>query len=471
MANYDVVIIGGGPGGYVAAIRAAQLGLKVALVERERVGGLCLNWGCIPSKALLRSAEVLAAIREAPRFGITVEGVHADLSVAVEHSRQVVDRMVRGVEFLLDKNGVAVFPGQGYLRSPGQVEVQPTGDVLEAVNVIIATGARAKATPGLATDGQQVITSREALELREVPPSLVVVGGGPVGVEFAYLYRTFGSQVTIIEMLPHLLPGEDEEIGVRLERAFARQGIQVLTNTTVHALERGEDRVRVRVQGPRGDSQVEGAKVLVGVGMEANSDGLGLEELGVTLNRGFIQVDGRMATSVAGIYAIGDVTGPPLLAHVAAAQGVVAVEAIAGRDPAPLAYDDMPRATYCQPQVASLGLTEAQARERGYQVRVGKFPFRGNGKATAIAQEEGMAKVVVDDRRGDILGFHIIGPEATELISEVSLARLLEATPLELGLVVHPHPTLSEVVKEAALAAQGEAIHFWFGGRAGQGGG
>lgn len=467
MAAYDVVIIGGGPGGYVAAIRAAQLGLKAALVEQDRVGGLCLNWGCIPSKALLHSADILETIKGASKFGITVDGVHADLSVAVDQSRKVVDRMVRGVEFLLDKNGVAVFQGQGYVRSLGQVEVRPTGDVLETKNMIIATGARNRTIPGLEVDGQQVITSHEALELREVPPSIVIVGGGPLGVEFAYLYRAFGSQVTILEMLPHLLPGEDEEMGTRLERAFAQQGIQVLTNARVRGLERNGESVRVVVEALKGEIRVEGSKVLVGIGMQANSDGLGLEQLGVDLDRGFIRINERMATNVPGIYAIGDVTGPPLLAHVASAQGVVAVEGIAGKEPQQLSYDDMPRATYCRPQVASLGLTEAQARERGYQVQVGKFPFRANGKAMAIGEEEGMAKVVMDARYGDILGFHLIGPEVTELISEVSLARLLEVTPAEIGMAVHPHPTLSEVVKEAALAAQGEAVHFWYESRAG----
>jgi|FLYL01.1.fsa_nt_gi dihydrolipoamide dehydrogenase len=459
----DLAVIGGGPGGYVAAIRAGQLGMKVALIEKENVGGICLNWGCIPSKALLRSAEIIRIIERAAEFGVSVDGIRTDMGQAVRRSRQVVDRMVKGVEFLLEKNGVQVLQGEGYLRSATEIEVRGSGDSVVARNTIIATGARSRSLPGIEIDGETVITSREALLLAEPPSSIVIVGGGPVGVEFAYYYRAFGSAVTIVEMLPRLVPNEDEDVSRLLERAFKQQGIGIMTGTRVEGMEQRDGGWHIRVVTPQGTDTVPAERVLLGVGVQPNSDGMGLEELGVAMERGFIQIDEHMATNVPGIYAIGDVTGKLALAHVASAQGVTAVEAIAGLEPPSLSYDDMPRATYCQPQVASIGLTEAQARARGYEVKVARFPLRGNGKALALGEAEGFAKIVADARYGDILGCHLIGPEVTELISEVSLARVLEATPNEVGLTVHPHPTLSEAVKEAALAIKGEAVHFWFG--------
>ncbi|MFQ5879551.1 MAG: dihydrolipoyl dehydrogenase [Dehalococcoidia bacterium] len=459
MPDLQVVVIGGGPGGYVAAIRAAQLGLRVALVEREALGGLCLNWGCIPSKALIHAADVLNLFRGAGDLGISYRDLQYDLGKAVDRSRRIVDQMTKGVEYLLRKNNVPVYRGEAFLRSPREVEVRPQGEVLAAEHLIIATGARARTLPGVAIDGQVVITSREALALRQPPSSLVVVGGGSVGVELAYLCRTYGSQVTIVEMLPHLLPGEDEEISRLLERAFQRQGIQVMTAARVEGITVANGGATVHVATTRDSTALEGEKVLMAVGMEGNWDALGLEALGVMVEKGFIPVDDRMATNIPGIYAVGDVSGPPLLAHVAMAQGVVAAEGIASQRPPRLVYEQMPRATYCQPQVASIGLTEAQAQAHGHQVKVGRFPFRANGKALALGERDGIAKLVANAETGEILGCHMIGPEVTELLGEVSLSRLLEATPDEVGLAVHPHPTLSEVLKEAALAVGDGAIH------------
>jgi dihydrolipoamide dehydrogenase len=469
MSKYDLAIIGAGPGGYVAAIRAAQLGLKTALIEKERVGGLCLNWGCVPSKALLWNAEVVHLFRRADEFGVTARGLRFDLGKAVDRSRQVVERTVKGVEFLLKRNKVDLISGAGRLHSPSEVEVVPDGRSAEAGHVIIATGAHPRSIPGVEIDGEVIITSRQALELKEAPESIAIVGGGPVGVEFAYLYRAYGSQVTIIEMLDRLLPTEDEEISHRLERAFDQQGIRSLTSARVQGVRLAKGGATVQVSVGGREEEVRASRVLMAVGMAASTEGLGLDELGIALEKGFIQIDDRMQTSVPGVYAIGDVTGKLMLAHVASAQGVATVEGIAqtggrlpaGLEPAALDYVKMPRATFCQPQVASIGLTEAQAREQGYSVRIGRFPFRANAKAAALGLTEGVVKLVVDADQGDLLGCHMIGPEVTELLGEASLGALMESTARELGLTVHAHPTLSEAIKEAALGAYGEAIHFW----------
>ncbi len=461
MTKYDIGVIGGGPGGYVAAIRAAQLGLKAVVVEEDRVGGLCLNWGCIPSKALLWNAELVHLFQDAEEFGITYDALHIDLAKAVDRSRDVADRMVKGVRFLLKKNKVKVVKGRGRIKSAGEIAVQPSDEVIEAEQIIIATGTHARSLPGVEIDGRTVITSREALELRETPRSIIIVGGGPIGVEFAYLYRAYGSEVTVIELLEHLLPQEDEEISRQLERAFKRQGIAYRTGAQVAGIATSSGRAAVTVTVDGRDEELSADVVLIGVGMAANTDGLGLEEAGVELEQGFVRIDDKMRTSVPGVYAIGDVTGKMLLAHVASAQGVIAVEQIAGREPLPLPYEKMPRCTYCQPQVAGLGLTEAQAREQGIEVKVGTFPYRGNGKAIAIGRTEGLVKLVTDAATGEIVGYHIIGHDATELLAEATLGSALETTPRELGWAVHAHPTLSEVVKEAALAVDGEAIHFW----------
>jgi dihydrolipoamide dehydrogenase len=469
MARYDLAIIGAGPGGYVAAIRAAQLGLKTALIEKDRVGGLCLNWGCVPSKTLLFNAELIHLFQRGEEFGITARSLRFDLAKAVARSRQVVDRTVKGVEFLLKRNKVELISGSGRLHSAHEVEVAPDGRSVEADHVIVATGAHARSIPGVEIDGRVVITSREALELTEVPESIAVVGGGPIGVEFAYIYRAYGSEVTIIEMLDRLLPAEDEEISQRLERALAQQGIRSLTSARVQGAQLSEGGAALQVSVDGREEEVRANRVLMGVGMAASTEALGLDKLGVVLEKGFVQIDERMQTSVPGVYAIGDVTGKLMLAHVASAQGVAAVEGIAqaggrlpaGLEPPALDYVKMPRATFCQPQVASIGLTEAQARERGYSVKIGRFPFRASAKAAALGQTEGVVKMVVDADQGDILGCHMLGPEVTELLAEASLGTLMEATAREVGLTVHAHPTLSEAFKEAALSAYGEAIHFW----------
>jgi len=462
VTKYDLAIIGGGPGGYVAAIRAAQLGLSSAVIEEERLGGVCLNWGCIPSKALLWNAELVNLFRDSEEFGITYDALRIDMARAVDRSREVVDRMVKGVEFLLKKHKVTVVAGRARLKSAREIAVEPSGDVIEAGHLIIATGARARDLPGVPFDGTTVITSREALDLRATPQSVAIIGGGPIGVEFAYFYRAYGVDVTVIELLDHLLPLEDEEISRQLERAFKQQKIAFRTGAKVAGVTVANGRATVSLSANGKDEKLAVDKVLVGVGTAANIDGLGLDAIGVALNeRGFVEIDGRMRTNVANVFAIGDVTGKLPLAHVASAQGVTAVEVIAGRTPPTLSYEKMPRCTYCQPQVASLGLTEAQARARGIDVKIGTFPYRGNGKAIALGRTEGLVKLVTDAATREIVGYHMIGHDATELLAEASLGSVLEATPRELGWAVHAHPTLSEIVKEAALAVDGEAIHFW----------
>jgi dihydrolipoamide dehydrogenase len=461
VAKYDVAIIGGGPGGYVAAIRAAQLGLKAAVIEQDRIGGLCLNWGCIPSKALLWNAELVHLFRNSEDFGITYDALRIDMGAAIDRSRKVVDRMVKGVEFLLKKNKVSVINGRAQLKSAKEIAVQPAGDVVEANNIIVATGAHARGLPGIEVDGNVVMTSHEALSLREQPENVVIVGGGPIGCEFGYFYRAYGANVTIIELLDHLLPLEDEDVSRQLERAFKQQKIEFRTGAKVASVQVANNKATVAVSANGKDEEIAADKVLIGVGMAANTDGLGLEALGVMLEHGNIAVDERMRTNVANVFAIGDVTGKLALAHVASAQGVIAAETIAGSDPLPLDYEKLPRCTYCQPQVASLGLTEAQARERGIEVKTGTFPYRGNGKAIAMERTEGIVKLVVNAATSEIIGYHMIGQDATELLAEASLGSTLETTPRELGWTVHAHPTLSEVVKEAALAVDGEAIHFW----------
>ena len=458
-AEYDVVVIGAGPGGYVAAIRAGQLGLSTALVEREELGGVCLNWGCIPSKALIRNAEVLSLLRRAEEFGFHFDNLQVDYAKAVDRSRSVVSRSVRGIAHLLRKNNVEHVKGEASLRDAHTVEVAPEGRVVGAKNVVLATGARPNSIPALPVDGELVITSRHALELRELPSSVVIVGAGATGVEFAYVFNTYGVAVTVVELMPQVVPNEDEEIGQQLERALTRQGITFMTNSRVSEISPVKGGSRLKVDTSNGAREIECEVVLVGIGVAPNIEGLGLERVSVDTANGWVQVDGSMSTNVPGVYAIGDVTGKLPLAHVASAQGVIAAETIAGIESPPLDYVNMPRATYCIPQVASLGLTERQAREQGYSVKVGKFPFQASGKATAIGETTGMAKLVVDERYGEILGAHLIGPEVTELLGELSMARMLEGTTLELGWMVHAHPTLSEALKEAALAAGGRSLH------------
>jgi len=458
-SDYDLVVIGAGPGGYVAAIRAGQLGMKTAIVEREALGGICLNWGCIPSKALLKNAEVVSYFRRAEEFGLKFDNFEADYSVAVERSRQVVDRNTRGVGFLLRKNKVDHIEGTGVVKRQGVVEVSPEGRELNAKNIIIATGARPRSIPPLFIDGEKVITSRESIVQTSLPSSIAIVGGGPIGVEFAYIYKMYGVDVTVVELLPRLIPNEDEEISPLLERAFSKMGINVMTGAGVTGVDISGNGAKLSVEKDGATQSLDVDQVLVAIGVQANTEDLGLETLGIEIQRGLIQVDDVMATNIPGVYAVGDVTGKLALAHVATAQAVTAVEHMAGMETQPLDYTFMPRATYCQPQIASFGLTEAQAREQGYQVAIGSFNVQANGKALAMGETEGIVKLVVDEKYGELLGGHMIGPEVTELLGELTMTKMLEGTTLELGWAVHAHPSLSEMVKEAALSAQGRAIH------------
>ena len=463
-SNYDLVVIGSGPGGYVAAIRAGQLGLKTAILEPEALGGVCLNWGCIPSKALLKNAEIVSYFKRAEEFGLKMDNFSADFSVAIDRSRKVVDRNTKGVAFLLDKNKVDHIQGTGKIVGAGKVEVGPHGTVpggsiIEAKNIIVATGARPRSIPPLPVDGDKIITSRESIVMKDLPSSIVIVGGGAIGVEFAYIYKMYGVQVTIVEMLPRLVPNEDEDISAQLERAFKRHRIDFLTSAGVTGVDTSGSSVKVTVEKDGAAQTLECDKVLVAIGIQPNVEDIGLETVGIATDRTGIVVDEKMATNVAGIYAIGDVNGKMPLAHVASAQAMIAVETIAGLETQPLDYTYMPRATYCMPQIASFGLTEAQAREQGRDINVGTFNVQANGKALAMGEGSGLVKLVVDAKYGEILGGHMIGPEVTELLGELSMTRLLEGTVLELGWAVHAHPSLSEILKEAALGAQGRTIH------------
>ena len=458
MNQYDVVVVGTGPGGYVSAIRAAQLGLSVATVEDDRPGGVCLNWGCIPTKALLRNAEIVQLFEKAETFGITVQGMKADYAAAVQRSRSVADRMAKGVEFLFRKNKITLFPGTGSLKGKNVVEVRgkdgPT--TLDAGRaVILATGSEPKSLSGVAIDEKTVISSNGAVRNEAKPKSIVVIGAGAVGVEFADVYRSYGVEVTLLEALPRIVPIEDEEVSTQLTRSLSRRGITIKTGVKVSSVKPLAGGVVIETDGGRFEAQ----QVLMAVGRAARTKGVGLEALGVAMERGFVKVSPTMETSVKGVYAIGDMAGVPLLAHKAMAEGVVAAEAIAGKSPRPVDYGNVPSCTYCRPQVASIGLTEAKAKEGGREVAVGKFPFTANGKAVALGETEGFVKVIADKKTGEILGVHIIGPEATEIIHEFAVGRTLEATVDEIMHTIHAHPTLSEAALEATLAALGHAIH------------
>ncbi|MGC9394244.1 MAG: dihydrolipoyl dehydrogenase [Anaerolineae bacterium] len=469
-STYDIVIIGAGPGGYVAAIRAAQLGMKVALVEREHLGGVCLNWGCIPTKALLRNAEVARLLGAGKEFGFSVDGLTLDYSAAIDRSRKISARLVKGVETLLKGNHTDVIWGSGKLTSPTSVAVTTKeGDTqtLAAKSIIIATGSRARSIPGVTVDGERVLTARHALERRELPKSAIVIGAGPIGLEFATVWRAYGANVTVVEMLDHILPAEDEEASAELARNFRRQKIQMLTSTRVESIETTANGVQVRVNGPKpaassgesGEQMLEGEVALVAIGVQPNSEDLGLEAAGVTTERGWIKVDNFMRTNVPTVYAIGDVNGTLPLAHVASAQALLAVETIASHETKPFNVDLMPRGTYTSPQVASFGSSEAKAREAGLTVRVGKFPFLANGKALGLGENAGFVKIVAEERSGEIVGAVIVGPEATELLAELVLARTAELTPDEIAHTIHAHPTLNEAVMEAAHGVFGKAIH------------
>ena len=458
-SNYDLVVIGSGPGGYVAAIRAGQLGLKTAIIESADLGGVCLNWGCIPSKALLKNAEVVSYFNRADEFGLKMDNFSADFSVAIDRSRKVVDRNTKGVAFLLNKNKVDHIQGTGKIIGAGKVEVDPNGLVIEARNIIISTGARPRTIPPLPVDGHKIITSRESIVLKDLPSSIVIVGGGAIGVEFAYIYKMYGVDVTIVEALPRLVPNEDEDISTQLERSFKRHRIEIMTGSSVIGADTSGSGVKVTVEKDGAQQMLDCDQVLVAIGIQPNVEDIGLETVGIATDRTGIVVDEKMATNVAGIYAIGDVNGKMPLAHVASAQAAIAVETIAGLETQSLDYVYMPRATYCMPQIASFGLTEAEARAQGKDINVGVFNVQANGKALAMGEGSGLIKLVVDAKYGELLGGHMIGPEVTELLGELSMTRILEGTVLELGWAVHPHPSLSEVLKEAALGAQGRTIH------------
>jgi dihydrolipoamide dehydrogenase len=463
MERYDLVVIGAGPGGYVAAIRAAQLGLKTAVVEKDKPGGVCLNWGCIPSKALLTSAELYETIKEGEHYGVKVQGLSYDYGQVIKRSREVAERLAKGVEYLLRKNRIPLLAGAGRLEGKNRVIIESAdkgAQQVEADRILIATGSGERSLPGLEIDGKQILTSREALVDTEIPEAIIIVGGGAVGIEFAYIYGVFGSRVTIVEMENQVLPGIDAEVARELERVFKKKGIEILTGTKFHGVEKFPGRMEVTLDS-NGDLKHRTAnKVLVAVGRTPLSAGLGLESLGVELNRGYIKVNERMQTANDAIYAIGDVNGPPLLAHAASEEGVAAVEFMLGKREKALDHLRIPACIYAQPEIAVIGLSEEQAHARGYEVKIGKFPFRALGKAIAAGHEEGFVKLVVDKEYGEVLGCHIIGHGATDLIAEAGLARTLEATTAELSGTVHAHPTLSEAIMEAALAAEGRGINF-----------
>jgi len=461
--NFDIIVVGGGPGGYVTAIRAAQLGLKTACVEREHLGGICLNWGCIPTKALLRSAEVGHLLQHADAYGFSASNVTFDLKKVVERSRKVANQLSAGVKHLLKKNKVTVFDGHGRLNGAGKLKVEKDGKPvadLTAKHIILATGARARALPGLEPDGKLVWTYKEAMVPPTMPKSLLVVGSGAIGIEFASFYRTLGAEVTVVEVLDRVLPVEDAEISAFARKAFEKQGMKILTGATVKALKKGADNVMATVEAGGKSQDITIDRVILAIGIVGNVENLGLEGTKVKVEKTHVVVDGYGATGEPGVYAIGDLAGPPWLAHKASHEGVICIEKIAGvKGVHPMDVRNIPGCTYCMPQVASVGLTEQAAKDKGYDVKVGKFPFIGNGKAIALGEPEGLVKTVFDAKTGELLGAHMIGAEVTELIQGYTIAKTMETTEAELMHTVFPHPTLSEMMHEAVLAAYGRVIH------------
>jgi dihydrolipoamide dehydrogenase len=464
MSEYDVIVVGAGPGGYVCAIRAAQLGKKTAIIDKEWLGGVCLNIGCVPSKSLLRNAEVAHTLQERGKeFGFKIEGLTLDYTAAVKRSRQVSNRLTKGVGFLMKKNKIDVHMGEARFTGANGLEVTAedgTTQQLQAKDIVLATGAHPMMIPGIEPDGTRVLTYREAILQEDLPKSVVIIGAGAIGLEFATIWNAYGVDVTLVEMLPRIAPLEDEDVSKELTKAYNKRGIKTLVGTRVESVEVLKTKVKVKVTGEGGEETLDADQALLATGFRPNTDGIGLDSAGVTLDdHGFPVIDDRMGTNIPGIWAIGDVTGKLMLAHVASAMGLVCAENIAGVETVVLDYEMMPRATYCQPQTASFGLTEAQAKERGYELKVGSFPFQANGKALGLGDYAGWVKLVTDSKYGEILGAHMIGPEVTELLPELTLAQMMELTPAEIARNVHAHPTLSEVLMEAAHDAEGHAVH------------
>jgi dihydrolipoamide dehydrogenase len=464
---YDVIVIGSGPGGYPAAIRASQLGLKTAIIEKESLGGICLNWGCIPTKALLKSAQVYDYMKHSGDYGIQASGVQHDFGAVIKRSRGVADKMSKGVQFLMKKNKIDVILGYGRLKAKGQVEVTGADNnkqIVEGKHIIIATGGRGRQLPNLPIDGKKVIGYREAMVLPQQPKTMIVVGSGAIGVEFAYFYNSMGTKVTIVEFMPRVVPVEDEDISKELEKQLKKQGIAIMTNATVESVDSSSNLLKARVKTQDGEQTLEADIVLSAVGVVANVEDIGLEALGIKVEKGKINVDKYQQTNVPGIYAIGDCTPGQALAHVATKEGINAAEYIGYHEkkyahlPEGMDYNNIPGCTYCIPEVASIGYTEKAAKEAGYDIKVGKFPFMASGKASAAGSTEGFVKVIFDAKYGEFLGAHMIGNGVTDMIAEVSVARKLETTAHEILNAVHPHPTMSEATKEATAAAYGEAI-------------
>jgi dihydrolipoamide dehydrogenase len=460
--TYDLIVLGSGPGGYVAAIRASQLGLKTAIIEKESLGGICLNWGCIPTKALLKSAQVFEYINHAKDYGITVGEAKPDMTAMVQRSRDVAKGMSNGVQFLMKKNKIDVIMGTGKLQPGKKIEVTGADgkkQVVEGKNIIIATGARSRALPALPQDGKKIIGYRDAMVLPVQPKSMVVVGSGAIGSEFAYFYNAIGTKVTLIEFLPNVVPVEDEDVSKQLEKSFKKQGIEVMTSSEVTKVDTSGKGCKVTVKTPKGEQSIECDIVLSAAGIVANLEGIGLEEVGIVTDKGKITVDGYYATNIPGYYAIGDCTPGQALAHVASAEGITCVEKIAGHHPEKIDYNNIPGCTYCSPEVASVGYTEKQAKEKGFEIKVGKFPFSASGKASAAGAKDGFVKLIFDAKYGELLGAHMIGANVTEMIAECVSIRKLETTGHEIIKTIHPHPTMSEAIMEAAAAAYGEVIH------------
>jgi len=461
--DFDLIIIGSGPGGYVAAIRASQLKMKVAVIERTELGGICLNWGCIPTKSLLKSAQVFDYLTHASDYGITISGeVKPDFNAIISRSRNVAEGMSKGIQFLFKKNGIVHIKGYGRLSGGNIVDVEDADGNLtsySANSIILATGARSKELPNLKQDGKKIIGYREAMTLEKQPDTMVVVGSGAIGSEFANFYQTLGTSVTLVEFLPRIVPNEDEEVSKQLERSFKKMKMKIMTNSSVESVDKSPEKCKVKIKTEKGEEIIEADIVLSAVGVSANIENIGLEETGVKTEKGKVVVDDFYRTSVAGIFAIGDIVHGPALAHVASAEGIICVENIAGVNTEPLDYKNIPACTYTTPEVASCGLTEAAAREAGFDIKVGKFPFTASGKASASGTKDGFIKLIFDAKYGELLGAHMIGANVTELIAEIIVARKLETTAHEIIKAVHPHPTMSEAIMEAAAAAFGEVIH------------